>query len=782
MKVLDRLKAMSMDEFYRVCNRLVKEMGFQVKTGVYRDDTAVFDANLQLPGGQIRYIIIFIRKDTFGMEDLAELVDFDTFQIRWMIITTGVVDKRALEKVPENMEIKILDGSEFEKLVIEFGVIKEESPAGRFLPSAGKVDEELAWAEQFLKSGNFEKALEHVNSALAIKSTDKGLKIKAKILSQMGKYDEALLLLQRVLEENVRDDEAWFILATVLENMGRDDEAEEAYGQCTRFNPRNFGCWLNRGNLLFMLEKYDEALMCYENALKIRQDMPEVWNNRGVVLKHMGKYDEAMKSYNAAITYDPKFAQAYLNKAILFYEMKRYEEAENSVYEYLSHEEGDSGYVLLANIYLKRQMPSKAEEMAKKAIKINPGNIEAREILRKVQGATAKEAEAHVMNAIESLISSVQAQDMEDVTAILQEARLLAEQGNYAAVREKLKEARELLMKHADEKALKNAIIADILDIANEANLPVQEGLEDMDIDSLRIMRSEMIKKIRRAAQEEKTKSNLKQSLQHIKEDLEAKGLLTDEIENYIKSAEQQIEEGNFSNAMETLISLSAQVERERFEDIRHFLIEDTKELLEDANMDVPFNIEDMNLEEMKELRKRALEKISGHSAAGGGLKDMVAALSGGSVKDAIVEDIHELAEVADFQVPEEIESMSISELKNLRKEIIEKLKSGREKSENISEFGLGHVLLEAGLYDKLFDESLKEDEYLANARGIYYFEKGDIENAIMQFKRAVALNPEFKEAEFNLGYSLYISGQKEEGLLHLKRVKMDWVIDKISD
>ncbi len=781
MDVIERIKRMPMDEFYRVCNRLVREMGLVVKNGVYREDTVVIDASMLLPGGEIRYVIIFLKKDKFTADDLKELVDFETLQIRWMIVTTGEIDKSAYEAIPDGMDINLLDGKELEKMVKEYGILEEEKKEGSYLPSVGKLDDEISWAEEFLKNKNYEKALEHVNEALRIKQTNRAKKLKARILGEMGKYDEALSLLKEVLVENVQDDDSWFILGSVLENMGRIEDAEEAYGQCVRFNSRNLGCWLNRGNILFSMEKYDEALLCYENALKIRQDLPDAWNNRGVVLKYMGKYDEAMRSYNAAIKYNPEFAQAYLNKAILFYEMRRYEEAENFAYQYLNLEKGNEGYLLLANIYMKRQMLGKAEEMAKKALEINPGNVEAREILRKIHGGKAKDVGDEVVNSINSIMASVP-EEMEESRRALLEAQEYARAGEFEKVKEKLQEAKELMRNYADENIVKNAIIEDILEIAQEGEEPVPEGLESMALEDLRLLRSNLIRKIKRKGSEEKTKENLLNSLEKIRGDMEKNGLMNEEMEKSIEEVKSLIEKGEFSMAMENLLAMSAKIERERVEEMKRFLIEDTKELLREADMEAPLNLNEMSLDEIRALRRKALDSLMGKGKGGLGFKEMVNALSGGSVgvKASIISDIRELAELSSREIPEDLEDMDVESLKSLRREIIEEIKQRKEAKEEKYDFrGLGQVLLEVGKEDMLMSDEIEEDEYLANARGIIYFKEGNYEKAVEQFKRALAMNSDFKEAEFNLGYSLHILGNEDEAMIHLRKIGMEEVVKK---
>ncbi len=794
MSAIEKVKKMSMDEFYHLCNRLAREMGFRVRNGVYREDTVVIDAYMPVPGGDMRYIIIFLRRDRLTAEDVREMVDFETLQIRWMLITTGKIEDSARAVVPENMDVTLMDGSEFERLISEFGLLREERERGSYLPSVGQVDNLIGWAEEFYRNGNYEKALNYVEQAERIKRTPKVMKLKARILTSMGGYDEALGILKELLVENVRDDEAWFLMGLALQQIGADEDAEEAYGQCVRFNPRNVGCWLNRGNILFAMEKYDEALLCYENALKVRQDIPNAWNNRGVVLKHKGKYDEAMRSYNAAIKYDSGFAQAYLNKAILFYEMRRYEEAENALYEYLKIEESEEAYLLLADIYRKRGMQGKAEEMARKALQVNPASVEARKILGEAEGAGESEAR-EIMKGIDSVIEML-GEDMDGIREILEEARRLAERGELEGAREKLQDAKKAMREHVAGRASREALISEIRDLCRVQGVDVPEGIEDMSISELERLRDGLLEESR-GRQADEVRERLVASLDGIERHIEEAGMLDEEVRGTLQRARELIQQGDYQAAMETLVSISAGFERRKAEELRRVLVEDTAEMLEEADIPVPDNIDEMDIAELRELRRRALKSLrsGAEKEAGGesegGLRDMVRILGGAAMseamdaaesvsegeeedkkasglRDELVGDIMELAEIAGMQVPEGVEDMSISELKELRRSMIERIKSPEPRDDEYPG-AVAHLLYEMGSEVPEID-----DAYGNNAMGLLAMRDKNYGEAARRFRRALAINPEFREAEFNLAYALHLMGRYDEARMHLRNLGMN--------
>ncbi len=479
---------MKLDKFAHLCNQLVERMGFKVRKSVYREETVVLDAYMHIPGNSLHYVIIFLRKNRLSREDILELIDMDTVDLRWMIITTGEIDEDV--KALKNDILTLMDWRDFERLITNLGLKREVLPEvggeGNYLPSLGEFESLLQWARDFLESEDYTRALEYINRALRIKETSEALKIKARILYHMGRSDESLSIFASLLKENPEDDESWFFLGSILESMNQLEDAEEAYSQCVKYNPHNLNCWLNRGTMMLMLEKYHEALLCYEKVLSMRENMPSVWNNRGVALKYLGKYDESLKSYNMAIKFDPKFADAYLNKAILYFEKRDYEKAQNEVTQYLKLHESAEGYILLANIYLRRKREKDAIDALQRAINIEPSNTDARKMLQDLKGRVSLSENRYLEEEIHNLV------------------KLTDYRGKIPAGEEEMKELRGKLWKKLIEKMeslsrerdlLREAIIQDLQDFAKREELKLPRNIKWMSAEKILQFKKEMQKK-----------------------------------------------------------------------------------------------------------------------------------------------------------------------------------------------------------------------------------------------------------------------------------------------
>ncbi len=501
----EKIENMPMEEFVKLCNRLVVEMGFKVRNSVYREDTAVFDAYMPVPGKSLHYVIIFLKRPKVTMNDIMEMLDVETVEVRWMFITTGKFE--GVEELKNREDVTLLDWNDFERLIVEFGLKEEltrgergaEAREGRYLPSAGELESMLQWARDFLEQENYEKALEYVDRALGIKVTSEGRKLKARILAATGRVEEAISILTSILENDIRDDEAWLILGQVLEDSGDLEESSEAYSQCVRFNPRNLTCWMNRGNVMLRLEKYSEALLCYEKALEIRRDIPALWNNRGVALKYLGKYDEALRSYNVALKMDKDFADAYLNKAILYFETRKYEKARNEVEEYLKRRRDSRALLLLARIYIRRGMKKDAREIIEEVLQMEPGNTEARELIDRLEGRTREVKEYQELreklkkeaSAIEETYGKVMNSGEKDELNRINED---IERGEISSAYARITNLKDKLNSREIE-TLKNVLRKNTARLLELAGMDVPENIEELEVKELEILGEEAVRR-----------------------------------------------------------------------------------------------------------------------------------------------------------------------------------------------------------------------------------------------------------------------------------------------
>ena len=99
------------------------------------------------------------------------------------------------------------------------------------------------------------------------------------VLSEQGRFDEALVSFQQALRLNPGSAETHYNLGLALQAHGNIDEAIIHYRQALLIRPNYLVAHRNLGNVLLRANKYDEALTHLETALRFEPNQVEVLNN-----------------------------------------------------------------------------------------------------------------------------------------------------------------------------------------------------------------------------------------------------------------------------------------------------------------------------------------------------------------------------------------------------------------------------------------------------------------------------------------------------------------------
>lgn len=102
-----------------------------------------------------------------------------------------------------------------------------------------------------------------------------------------------------------------------LHKLGRFQEVLVVLDKMLALNPNSVETHYNRATILGDLNRPAEALAAYDKVLALKPDFVFALNNRGWVLQKLGRYDEALTSYQQALVVDPNYAAAKDNRDLL---------------------------------------------------------------------------------------------------------------------------------------------------------------------------------------------------------------------------------------------------------------------------------------------------------------------------------------------------------------------------------------------------------------------------------------------------------------------------------
>jgi len=131
------------------------------------------------------------------------------------------------------------------------------------------------------------------------------LRVKTEALVNLGRWDESLQTMGKVIEINPRNYDVIGRKGELLDMMGRFNESLQAFNQAIELIPASdtsklAETWLLKGDVLNKTGSHEEALQAYDKAIEVNPIFGDAWRGRGEALKALGKvYDASMSFYMA---------------------------------------------------------------------------------------------------------------------------------------------------------------------------------------------------------------------------------------------------------------------------------------------------------------------------------------------------------------------------------------------------------------------------------------------------------------------------------------------------
>lgn len=123
---------------------------------------------------------------------------------------------------------------------------------------------------------------------------------EAQQLRKQRLYDNALTLIEEVLELCPQHPEAWTRKGVMLRNMGRSDDAMVAAKKALETNPECALAWRLKGALLRDAAEHQQGLDCYLRSLELDPTDFLCWENKGNALTALDRTEEAKEAYAEA--------------------------------------------------------------------------------------------------------------------------------------------------------------------------------------------------------------------------------------------------------------------------------------------------------------------------------------------------------------------------------------------------------------------------------------------------------------------------------------------------
>lgn len=208
--------------------------------------------------------------------------------------------------------------------------------------------------------------------------TARDLTDKAWGLKNLGRYGEALQLVDQAIALDPNFSTAYLQQGRIFRNMGRLDDAIASFDKALVIDPDYALVWLNKGLTLADKRQYENAIQLYERFIAAEANDPAGWLNKGIALFHQGFHAQAIECYEQALRIDPREMRAWLNKAASYLASGNAEQAYADCEKALELEPmGEGPLMLKGKLLMQMNRTQEALSIFDRLIKIYPQNAAA---------------------------------------------------------------------------------------------------------------------------------------------------------------------------------------------------------------------------------------------------------------------------------------------------------------------------------------------------------------------------------------------------------------------
>ena len=193
----------------------------------------------------------------------------------------------------------------------------------------------------FYQLGDLKQALINYDRALTIQPDNAAiLKRKGKILYLSSRYQEALTLQKKVLQEEESAFNPRLLSDTARSSLalGKNNEALSVFVRVQNMAPTKPYLWQDKVTVLRNLNRPQEAIQntrlileIYDYELEEQPDNLDLWLGKAAFLRQLKRYEEAVTAYQQAIAIAPESDTALLGQSEALLGMGKYSQALDAV-------------------------------------------------------------------------------------------------------------------------------------------------------------------------------------------------------------------------------------------------------------------------------------------------------------------------------------------------------------------------------------------------------------------------------------------------------------------
>ncbi len=235
------------------------------------------------------------------------------------------------------------------------------------------LDREISLLLKYKKK--FKKAVELADELLELDPKNPNAQYVSGlgILKSDNDPEQALKMMNAAIKSDPKFKQAILSKANILaEYLNRADDAVNLLKAALKRDQKDHELWMELGLTYFdFLYDPKEALICFDKVTMLDRENSEGWYNKGMILSRgFDRHQDGLKCLDEATKIDDDHYMAWFEKGrILYRNYKMINDAISCLNKALSIEtEEPSVYSLMAEVFLNKNEPTKAEEFYRKSM------------------------------------------------------------------------------------------------------------------------------------------------------------------------------------------------------------------------------------------------------------------------------------------------------------------------------------------------------------------------------------------------------------------------------
>lgn len=244
----------------------------------------------------------------------------------------------------------------------------------------------MSMADFYRKQGNRDKAYEYLKKGF--ENPNLGIDTKMNVLMTFysvndlykDQKDQAFELAKILVAVHPQDPRSHSIYGDLLSQDKQYDKAKEEFLKVISLDSSKYVIWEEVLRLDLQTEQFDQAVGHAKSTIELFPEQPVPYLFAGIADFQLKKYDDAINSFlngiKVVVNNDELLSQFYMYLGDTYHSVKNIEESDK-YYQKSLDVKGDNAYVLNNFAYylsLRNKDLTKAEEMARKAINLEPAN------------------------------------------------------------------------------------------------------------------------------------------------------------------------------------------------------------------------------------------------------------------------------------------------------------------------------------------------------------------------------------------------------------------------